>query len=374
MHWHCEPGREVTTMIRGKIHRTTFCFWRVIVCLFVISVLFVAMAGKGRAAAVKPGTVAELALYKGADRQQILEAGAKKEGKLTFYTTGTQAQHLVKAFEKKYPFIKVEFWRAGTRELIPKIFEEAKLKKTLSDVIGGTDAAGITLREAGLLQPFFSPALNQIEDEALEKAPSGAVYSAGHFQSGRGIGFNTKLIKKDEVPKTYKDLLNPKWKGKMPIVGDWGGVVWMGAVLSTYGEEFVIKLARQDFSVHMISARALNDMIISGEYAFSPTISDDHVDKSKKEGAPVDWLPLEPVAANLGQILLPKDSPHPCAALLFIDFDLSKEGGEIYKAEGYNSPRKDVTKLRTYKTYFGFNSTKEVKQTTDLFDKLFLKK
>mgnify|MGYP001618910202 CR=1 FL=1 len=262
----------------------------------------------------------------------------------------------------------------STRELIAKILEEHRARKTLSDVIGGTDAAGIVLREAGLLQPFYSPEVAQIEEGAIENAPGGGVFSAGHFQSGRGVGYNTKLIKKEQVPKTYQDLLDPKWKGKMAIVGDWGGVVWIGALLSAYGEEFVKKIANQDFIIHMASARALNDMIISGEYAFSPTISDSHVAASRQKGAPLDWIPLEPVACNLGQILLHRDSSHPHAAMLYIDFDLSREGGEIYKAEGYNSPRKDVANLRTYKQYFGFASSQEVKRVSDIFDKLFLKK
>jgi len=343
--------------------------------IMVVAVFAVLCAsGNCLAAAKKPSTVAELALYKGVDRQKILEEGARKEGKLSFYTTGTQAKYIVQAFEKKYPFIKVEAWRANTREVVAKILEEYRAKKTASDIIGGTDAAGIVLREASLLQPFYSPEVPYIEEGAVEKAPGGGVFSVGHFQSGRGIGYNTKLIKKEALPKTYQDLLNPKWKGKMPIVGDWGGVVWMGGILSTLGEDFVRKLAQQDFIIHMVSARALNDMIVAGEYALSPTISDSHVAASKQDGAPVDWLALEPVACNLGQILLHKDALHPHAAMLFIDFDLSKEAGEIYKTEGYNTPRTDVANLRKYKMFFGFTSSQEVKRVSDLFDKLFLKK
>ncbi|MFC1816660.1 hypothetical protein ACFL0M_12170, partial [Thermodesulfobacteriota bacterium] len=107
---------------------------------------------------------------------------------------------------------------------------------------------------------------------------------------------------------------------------------------------------------------------------FSPTIFDSHVGKSIKMGAPVNWIPLEPVPSYLGQIMLPKNSPHPHAALLYIDFDLSKKAGEIYKAEGYNSPRKDIVSLRPYKKYYGFESTKEVAKITNLFNKLFLNK
>ncbi len=342
--------------------------------VFFAGASFWSIAGQASAAAKKPMTLAELALYKGADRQKMLEEGAKKEGTLVFYTTGTQAQYLVKAFQKRYPYIKVELWRGGTDEVLPKILEEYKAGRYVVDVIGPTQAAEIVLREAGLLQPFYSPELASIEEEAMNKATGGSVYSAQHFQSGVGLGYNTKLIKKEQLPKSYQNLLEPKWKGKLPIVGSETGVLWMGGLLAAYGEEFIKKLAAQQFIVHMVSGRALNDMVVAGEFDFSPTIFDSHVDASKKKGAAVDWIPLEPVSCNLGQIMLPKYSVHPHAAMLYIDFDLSREAGEIYKAEGYNSPRKDVANLRNYKKFYGFESTAEVAKLNRLFKNLFLHK
>ena len=124
----------------------------------------------------------------------------------------------------------------------------------------------------------------------------------------------------------------------------------------------------------MLSARALLDMVTNGEYVFSPTIMDSHIARSKQAGAPVDWVPLEPVPSYLGQIMLPKSSPNPHAALLFVDFDLSREAGEMYKATGYNSPRKDVSGEKPYKKYFGSESTEQVKQWMGVFNKYFLKK
>ncbi|MFC1816740.1 ABC transporter substrate-binding protein [Thermodesulfobacteriota bacterium] len=346
--------------------------WHLITVVLIVSVFM--FSGVVISAGQKPKTVAELALYKGADRQQILEQGAKKEGKLVFYTTGTQAKYIVKAFQKKYPYIKLDLWRSSTSKLIPRIREEYKTGRHVVDVIGPTQVAEIVLQEAGLLQPFYSPELAHIEEDALIKAPGGGVFSAGHFQSGIGLGYNTNLIKKNELPKTYQDILDPKWKQKLAIVGSSSGVHWMGCFLAAYGEEFVRKMAEQQFEVHMISGRALNDMIIAGEYDFSPTIFDSHVGSSKKKGAPVEWTPLEPVPAYLGQIMLPKRSAHPHAAMLYIDFDISREAGEIYKAEGYNSPRKDVFNPRPYTKYYGFKSTAEVTKLHKLFNELFLKK
>ena len=347
---------------------------RVSFLVFALSGLWVALPTNALSQTKKPTTIAEVALYKGDDRQQILEEGARKEGKLIFYTTGTQAKYLVKAFQKKYPYIDVVEWRGGSEELIPRILEEYKAGKHLVDVIGPTQAAETVLEEAGMLQPFYSPELANIEEDTIKKAPRGGVLSAGHFQSGLGVGYNTKLIKKDQLPKTYRDLLDPKWKGKMAIVGSSSGVLWMGGLLAAYGEEFVKEIVKQKFDVHMVSGRALNDMVINGEYPFSPTIFDAHVLASKAKGAPIDWIPLEPVPCHLGQIVLPKHSTHPHAAMLYIDFDLSKEAGEIYKKEGYDSPRKDIITPRAYKKYYGYESTEEVDKLMKLFDRLFVRK
>ncbi len=344
--------------------------------VYILATLFV-LTGISVSAQKSSMTVAELALYKGADRQQILEEGARKEGRLVYYTTEILKQTLrpkVDAFQKKYPYIKVEIWRAGTEALVPRALEEYAAGKHTADLLGVTQEGGIVMREKGILQPFYSPNLFYIEEGAISKAPDEGAFSAGHYENGHGLGYNTKLINREQVPKTYQDLLNPKWKGKVAIAGSNTGVNWMGAMFLTYGEEFVKKVAQQNFDVHMVSARAILDMIINGEYIFSPTTTDAHVIKSRQEGAAVDWVPLEPVPAYIGQIALYKHSPHPYAALLFIDFDLSKEVGELYKANGYNSTRKDLSGEKTYKKFYGARSTKEALEWDELFKRLFLKK
>ncbi len=328
----------------------------------------------GAAAAKKPVTAAELALYSGADRQQILEEGAKREGKLTLYTTAIVTQTvrpIVDAFQKKYPYIKVEFWRAGTTEMFPRLRQEFEAGRPVADVVETAQAGGVMMQEAGMLQPFYSPQLAFIEEGAVSKAPGGA-YTAALWRTGISLGYNTKLIKKEEIPKTNQDLLDLKWKGKIAIVGSNTGITWVGALLETYGEGFVEKVARQKIAVHQVSARALLDMIIGGEYAMSPTIRDAHINKSKQDGAPVDWLALEPVPASIGQIMMPLRVPHPHAALLFIDFDLSRQSGNIYVASGYDSPRRDIKVARDYKKHYGPWTTAQERKWAAVFQKYFL--
>ena len=365
-----EITNNLTTR-RVAMRRTGY----ILVCALVIVLVF---TGTVMGAEKKPTTVAELALYQGADRQQILEEGAKKEGKLVFYTSGILKQAVrpvVDAFERKYPFIKVEIWRATGKQLVARVSEEYKGRKYLFDVLESTQVVVLPLREMGVFQPFYSPNLTDIEEEAAIKAPAGGVIHAAFRASGIGLGYNTKLVNKEELPKTYKDLLDPKWKGKMAIPGSDTGVNWMGAMHHAHGEEFVKQVAKQNCDVHMVSGRALLDMVINGEYALSPSLFDSHVFKSKKQGAPCDWIPLEPVHVNVGQISLSKNAAHPHAALLFIDFELTKEGAEIHKAAGYSPFHKEVPPLaKAYKKYYGAESLEDVKRMHELFDKLFLKK
>jgi iron(III) transport system substrate-binding protein len=343
----------------------------------VIATSLLMLTDIASSASQKPLTATELALYKGADRQQVLEEGAKKEGTLTFYTVGIMEQSvrpIVDAFQKKYPYLKVDIWRAGTDNIIPRVIEEFKAGRTKADMIVVTQAGEMVFEEAKVLQPFFSPILAKLDPDAVRPAPGGTALAAGVYETTRGLGYNTKMISKNDVPKTHQDLLNPKWKGKIPIAGSNTGVNWMGTLLDTYGEEFVKKLAAQDIQVHMVSARAVLDMVIAGEYAFSPTVSDSHAETSKRQGAPVEWVPLEPAPSYLGSIMIPKGFPHPYAALLFADFNISEEVADIYIKAGYTSPRKSAPGERRYKRYYGPFSLKQEQQWDDLFSKLFMKK
>lgn len=351
---------------------------RTISCLAVFLTAIVILPGAAVSAPKKPMTPAELFLYKGADRQHILEEGAKKEGKLTFYTSGILKQAVnpvVAAFEKKYPFIKVEVWRASSGPLISRASEEYKSKRYLMDVMEGTQTNMLFLQEVGVVASYYSPNFASLEEEALTPGPGGGSYATAFRSSGIGFGYNTKMITKDQLPKTYQDLADPKWKGKLAIAGSDTGVNWASAVNASAGEEVLKKIAKQNFPVHMVSAQAMLDMIANGEYAGSPSIFDSHVVGMKKKGAPVAWVPLEPVRVNLGQLAIAKNAPHPHAALLFADFETSRESAEIHRTVGYDNFRKDVPPLeQRYKKYFGKDTVEAATAEHEIFNRLFVKK
>ncbi|MFC1815770.1 ABC transporter substrate-binding protein [Thermodesulfobacteriota bacterium] len=361
-------------MISKKSLRKRYNFWAVATFALVALAFSAATAIMG-IAADKPKTIAEVALYKGADRQKILEEGAKKEGKLMFYHTGmvnNAVRRIFEAFRKKYPFINMQTWRERSETILPRMFEERKSGKDFVDIIEGTQMTAVILQKQGLIQPFYSPEQAYYRNDAFAEAPEGGVYFVTFREMGVSLGYNTNLITKEEIPKTYQDLLNPKWKGKIPLSTSSAGKNFMGSMLVSYGEDFVRRMAKQDFIIHTVTAKAISDMVVAGEYMFCPTIYYNHISTVKRVGAPVDWFPLEPVPVTLGRIALAKHSTHPHAALLLIDFQLSKESALIRRDEDFNSPRKDVSGGTTYKQFIGAKSYEEQVKWIKLFNKLFL--
>ncbi len=152
---------------------------------------------------------------------------------------------------------------------------------------------------------------------------------------------NTDLVKPADRPKTYDDLLDPKWTGKMvwrrnDLTGASG---FVGNVLMSMGEEkgmeYLRKLARQKIISVSISDRALLDQVIAGEYAMTVVVTNHNVEISRKQGAPVAWIPLEPAMMSSEQMGLTALAPHPNAGLLFLEYALSREGQIVFQKAGY---------------------------------------
>ncbi len=311
----------------------------------VLAKLLVALAllayGKSGHAAPELSAVTDVALYRGSDRQQMLAEGAKKERQLLFYNSNTWLDTVAREFEKKYPFIKISIWRADSTAVLKRALEEYAAGRFLADVIEVTEPNMVALHGKGVFQEYYSPEAAAYRDSLKEKGKSGVFYLADR-ELYIGLGFNTGLISPARAPKSYKELLDPKWKGKISLVGSSTGVRWLGNVLDVMGRDFLDQLARQDIKVHNVSGAALVNHIISGEVPLSPTIFYSNIFTAKRSGAPVEWRPLEPVIAQVGYSGMTTKAPHPHAALLFLDYFHSKEGQKIVAAGGIGSPREDV--------------------------------
>ncbi|HTE85745.1 MAG TPA: extracellular solute-binding protein [Dehalococcoidia bacterium] len=331
-------------------------------------------------AAKKPVTFAEIAAYQGADRQQMLEEGAKQEGTLTWYTTiaGDVLDAEIKAFEQKYPYVKVQLFRTDTVPLQTKLIEEAKSKKYVADVTEtGQDQALVLRDELKVLQPWFSPIIKTRQPSGLSPTGDGMTYWILDSESYVGFAYNTNAIPESAVPKTWKDILNPALKGKMQVSGTSTGVTWTGNLISNQGEAFVQQVAKQqDIKVQQISGKALNDLVASGEVAASPAIYRDHAQQSMEKGAPVKWVPLDPVTTGPYAVAVVNAFPHPHAGMLFADFLASEDGGKIMSNYHYGSSANEAGFVR-WRAAEGLSATQyeqKFNQWQDTFQKLFVQK
>jgi iron(III) transport system substrate-binding protein len=298
----------------------------------------------------KPETAAELAAYSGPDREQILLEGAKKEGKIVWYTSlaGASYGRIVKAFGEKYPDVKVEVYRAGSKDLTPKILNEAQAGKFLVDAIETTPGTLMLLRDKKILLPYNSPELKRYPETAKYDAEGGNIFWVNDRESFIGFGYNTKIVAEKDVPKNYEDLLKPAWKGKMGMQLNSTGDRVIGTMLKVNGKEYLSKYQKQDVKLFKVSGAALRDLIIAGEVAGSPTIFRNHVLAKIDTGAPIKWVPMDLVPTNAGGAAVIKNGPHPHAARLFIDFLIGDGGQSILEKLHYAVAWKEYPFPRYY--------------------------
>ncbi|HZF19562.1 MAG TPA: extracellular solute-binding protein, partial [Burkholderiales bacterium] len=229
----------------------------------------------------------EIYLYQGADRAQKLVSRAKKEGDLSLYTTMTpeDASPMIAAFEQKYG-VKVRMWRGINQKLVQRALAEARAGKSAVDVYEGSGHGMEILHREALLEKFWSPAFGDIPQEAFPRhghyAPDNLLFFV--------MGYNTKLVKPGDVPRSYEDLLQPKWSGKLGIEAS--NVAWFAAVTKAMGEEkglaYFQKLAAMRPQVRS-GHTLMTELLAAGEIPIVLTLYNQAVDKMKEKGAPVDW-------------------------------------------------------------------------------------
>ena len=298
----------------------------------------------------KPMPMAQLAAYNKPDREQVLYAGAKTEGKVTWYTSlaGGSYKELASAFETKYPGVKVESYRGTRQELGARILAETQAKRYILDTIESTIPLLKLLRDNKLITPYYFLTQAKYPDNVKEKGPNGLFYWSIDRESHIGLAYNKNSIPANLAPKNYEGLLRPELKDKIGFAGSDTGVTVVGTMLKLKGDEYIKKLKTQNPVVHNVSGRALLDMVIPGEIGVSPTIFRNHVEVSLKAGAPVEWIPMEVVPTNSGSTAVSAQAPHPHAALLLADFILGEGGQKVLEQYEYGSPTKDYGFKRWY--------------------------
>jgi iron(III) transport system substrate-binding protein len=290
----------------------------------------------------------DILLSRAPDREQQILDGARKEGQVALYSAmivNQALRPLADAFMRKYPFVKLTFWRGDTEEIVDKLGAEERGNHLVADLVEGTGVGDLAVG-AGLTQPFYTPLVEHIPERYRDPENRWTYTRISYFS----IAYNTKLVRPAEVPKSYDDLLDPRWRGKLAWrVGTASGTpLFITAIRLARGEavatDYFHKLAKQKvINFGSGSARTLVDRIIAGEFPIALNIFAHHPLISKAKGAPVDSQLLNPTPSTAGTMIIPKGVHHPYAALLLVDFILSRQGQQILADADYFPVRADVS-------------------------------
>ncbi len=261
------------------------------------------------------------------DPEAIVQ-GAQKEKSLVVYTSMTigQMETMLNAFKRKYPFIQTGMFRAVGERLLTKIMTEAQAGRYEFDAVQSAETQIYFLKKRNLLLRYLAPEAQDLPKNFVD--PQG--YWAAVYIMPNVIGYNTQMAKRSELPKSYDELLNPKWKGKIGM--DSTKPEWFAWMLKQMGWEkglaYMKKLAGQDLKLYA-GLTLLTNLLASGEF---PLVLNDYlhtVEEVKRKGAPVDWVAFDPVFTKFQPIGVGSRAPHPNAAKLFVDFVLSLQGQKI---------------------------------------------
>ena len=270
---------------------------------------------------------------------QTLIDAARREGVVNWYTTQIVdqfARPAAAAFERTYG-IKVDFTRSDPGPIVLRIVNESHTGQMQADVFDSAPVAAALKRE-GLSMQWRPSGAERLGPRLFDKD---AYWTATNLYV-LTPAFNTDVVPRGTEPRSWNDLLDPRWKGRMAWnsqITTAGGAGFVGLVLTELGEEsgrqYLQKLARQNIAPVSATARQVVDQMIAGEYAIALQIFNNHPVISAGKGAPSDWIPMSPAFEYMSVVGITRSAPHPNAARLFVDFLISPEGQAIYRDADY---------------------------------------
>jgi iron(III) transport system substrate-binding protein len=266
---------------------------------------------------------AQPALYEGVDRSQRLVEGARREGVLNVYSSmvDKDLRRLVAEFEKQYG-IKVNVFRSGKNKVLQRVINEAQAGRHEVDIVHNPAPEMEALYREKLLQEVRSPVHKELIPGAI---------AAHRMWAGPRIyiftqAYNTNQVRREELPRTWEDLLDPRWKGRLGIEGK--EQEWFYTLVQEMGEEKGLAFFRRLVATNGLSVRQgnalLNNMVVAGEVPLALTLYSYLPEQSKNSGAPIDWFNLAPTIAYTDGIGVARNARHPHAAVLFYDYMLGE--------------------------------------------------
>jgi iron(III) transport system substrate-binding protein len=264
-----------------------------------------------------------------AQRKAAIEEGARKEGEVVWYTSMslTDFPKIVGAFEKSAPYVKVRPNRLSQSSIMAKIDTESRAGRFAVDIVASAPVEMWELKQRGYSASYLSP--------ELKAFPTGSYDPQGFWSSTEVtplvLAFNTKLTPPDQAPRSYQELLQPKWKGKMNFGSD--EYSWYSVMLDGMGKakglDFMRALARQQLHIPGSSSVMRLQLMLAGESALAVAARGRRATEYKEKGAPIDYRLLDPYPAEPSGIALMRRSAHPYASILFIDWMLSEQGQTV---------------------------------------------
>src|SRR6266581_3570179 len=293
-------------------------------------------------AQVKPNaTAAEVGLYGGPDRLRKLIEGAKQEGELNLYTSAQSDDMgaLVGAYEKKYA-VKVNVWRASSEKVLQRAVAEARANRNTVDVVETNGPEMESLHREKVLQQVKSPHHADLIAPAIRPHGEWVGTRLNVFVQA----YNTQAVRKQDLPKTWEDLLDPKWKGKLGIEQEDSD--WLAGLFGDLGEAKGTKLFKEIVAKNGMSVRKghtlLAQLVVSGEVPLALTVYNYKAEQFKGKGAPIDWFSIGTAIARPNGVGVARRAPHPHAAVLFYDFEISEEGQRILAQRDFVPTSKKV--------------------------------
>ena len=265
------------------------------------------------------------------ERDKKLVEGARKEGEMIWYTNSgiENANRYIQAFKKVYPFINAQVWRSKTRQVVQRVVAEARAGRHLVDVVKPSTDLMPALLDAKVLGRYESPARNVY-----------SAHSKGEFYSNMNYAFrifsyNPRKVARKDVPKTWDELLQPRWKGE--ILFDESSLEEVVSLIAAWGKqkatEYFTRLSQQQLLIR-VGRDTITQMMMAGEAPLAVTTYGYNSESLKAQNAPIDWVAQDLIPALMYPLTMARNAPHPYSAALFYDFLLSEQGQQLIAREG----------------------------------------
>jgi len=275
-------------------------------------------------------------------RADTIETEARKEGELVWYgvMASDRAGEVIRAFEKTYPFIKVRFQPGNAGRQLEQLMIEHRTKKYQADVINTRRSYVGVMAKAGAVSRYRTPLRAALREGFADKDG----FVNGIYAQPRVFLYNTRMVARETAPRSFNDLLDPRWKDKLAM--DTTDYDWLASLIDYYGRdkalEFAGRLAKQQINFRR-GLTLLAQLAVAGEFPVVIDVFPEEILPMKRAGAPAEFVLSEPFVPvkTPTTISISSGAPHPHAAALFVDFLLSKPGQDVLSGQGRWASRKD---------------------------------